>query len=326
MPGAFPVASTMPAPAAVHTVLDASRRLTMLPVGEDMPRAIVREALTLVPGRAAALVERRGDALTVAYESQPGLLVPDGFGAGVIDQAANTARLVAQPITSDPSFARQPAQVLLLPLVSAGRVDAVVVIVRDPGEPFLPAERELLATLAPVAAAARESASRTQAAVDASLVDPLTGVGNRRQLDAHLATVLREPPGGQTALCMVDLDHFKTVNDTHGHPAGDALLRQVCARIRETVRPTDGVYRYGGEEFCLLLPATSLAEAQETAERVRAAIAAQSYDVGGGQLLTATASLGVAVTTDADVAALLHAADAALYEAKRSGRNRVCVG
>jgi diguanylate cyclase (GGDEF)-like protein len=315
-----------PSPAAVQAVLDASRRLTMLPAGDDIPRAVVREALALAPSRAAALVERRGQELVLVHESQPGLLIPTGFHGGVVEQAANTGQPVARLVSADPSFARQPVQALLLPLLSAGRVDAVVVLVRDFSETFTTAERELLATFASVAATARESASRTQAAVNASLIDPLTGVGNRRQLDMQLPVVLNEAGGSPTGFCMVDLDHFKSVNDTYGHPAGDALLREVCATIRAAVRPTDGVYRYGGEEFCILLPATSLAEAQETAERVRRAIADRGFDIGGGQTLTATASLGVAVTTGGDPAALVHDADTALYAAKAGGRNQVRVG
>jgi diguanylate cyclase (GGDEF)-like protein len=307
----------------IHSVLDASRRLTTLTGGEDMPRAIVREALALVPSFAAALVERRGDDLVTSYESRPDLLRPEGFRQGVVDSAANAGQLLTQLVTADASFARLPAQVLLLPLVSAGRVDAVVVLVRDANETFTPAEREVLATFAPVAAAARDSAARTQAAVDASQVDPLTGAGNRRQLDTHLPEVLREAAGGSTGFFMIDLDHFKKVNDTYGHPAGDAMLRAVCATIRGAVRPTDGVYRYGGEEFCVLLPSTTLEETQDIAERVRAAITTTRYDLGSAQLM-ATASLGVAVTSGTDGAALIESADRALYAAKSGGRNRVC--
>ena len=309
-------------PIALQPVLDASRRLTMLTGEGDMARAVVREALALVPGLAAGLIERRGRELVVAHESHPGVLRPEGFGQGLVVDAANAGRVVTQLVTADPSFARQPAQVLLMPLVKAGKVDAVVVVMRDPNETFTSAEREVLATYAPVAAAARESASKTQAALDASQMDPLTGAGNRRLLDGQLATVLREAAGGPTAFCMVDLDHFKSVNDTYGHPAGDALLREVCARIRATVRPTDGVYRYGGEEFCILLPETDLPAALDTAERVRAAVAATGFRIAGG-MLSVTASLGVAVTHVADVPGLVGQADRALYEAKAGGRNQV---
>ena len=331
-PKAVPLGLTRPLPTipqqgvAVHSVLDASRRLTMLTADDDMPRAVIREVLSLVPGRAAALIERQGDDLVLVHESQPDLLQPQGFAHGVIDTAANAGRVLAQLVTADPSFTRQPVQALLLPLVSAGRVDAVVVVVRDATQVFTPAERELLATFAPVAASARELAARTQAAVDASQLDPLTGAGNRRQLEKHLEVVLREGAGGSTGFFMIDLDHFKRVNDTYGHPAGDAMLRNVCATIRAAVRPTDGVYRYGGEEFCVLLPSTDLTETHDIAERVRAAVAGASYDVGVGQLLSATASVGIAATGDTDGDALISRADRALYQAKAGGRNQVSSG
>jgi diguanylate cyclase (GGDEF)-like protein len=323
-PSAPPLPMTRPAAAAppVASILDASRRLTTL-TGEEVPRAIVREALALVPGMAAAVVERQQGDLVVTHESQPGVLRPEGFHHGVIETAANTGQMLVQVISNDPSFSRQPAQVVLLPLVSAGRVEAVVVVTRDATQTFTPAERDALAAFAPVAAAARESAARTQAAVDASQIDPLTGAGNRRQLDTHLPIVLREAGGGSTGFCMIDLDHFKTVNDTFGHPAGDALLRGVCDTIRSAVRPTDGVYRYGGEEFCVLLPATDLEEAADIAERVRAAIATNRYDVGSARPLTVTASLGVAVTESTELDDIVNRADRALYQAKQSGRNQV---
>ena len=122
---------------------------------------------------------------------------------------------------------------------------------------------------------------------------------------------------------MVDLDHFKSVNDLHGHPAGDALLRGVSAVMRERVRPGDRVYRLGGEEFCVLLQRTSMEEAAEVAERVRSAIAGGAFSIGRPDPLRATASFGVASTGDLDGPALIARADEALYAAKQSGRNRV---
>jgi two-component system cell cycle response regulator len=165
--------------------------------------------------------------------------------------------------------------------------------------------------------------------MEETMIDPLTGVGNRRRLDAQLPIALSAGRG--LSLVMVDLDHFKSVNDTHGHPAGDKLLQQVAAVIRDTIRPGDSVYRFGGEEFCVLLADTggglakegNAGEAAEVAERIRGAIAERGYDVGIGTLLRVTASLGVATAIDGDGAALLARADAALYVAKNAGRNRV---
>ena len=312
-------------PASMHGVLEASRRLTAGTTADDIDRAVVREMLGLVPGRAGALLTAADSGLQIAHETQPGLLAPAGFGAGVVARAVRTQQLVTESVVTDASFTRGGIEVAVAPLITDNRVNAVMVVIRD-GEPFGAGERLMLTSLAPVAAAALQSAARNREAVDASMRDPLTGVGNRRELDARLPAILAASSGASTAFVMVDLDHFKSVNDTYGHPAGDALLRGVCAVISAALRPTDAVYRYGGEEFCLLLPGTTRSEAQQIAERVRASIAAASFDVGGGRTLTVTASLGVAATEDSDGATLVARADAALYDAKHSGRDRVCLG
>src|SRR4029079_14389079 len=119
----------------------------------------------------------------------------------------------------------------------------VLVLVRSPDRPFNEGERETKLALAPVAAAAIDSARSARAVIEDTLLDPLTGIGNRRGFDADLAAL---DAGDDVALVMVDLDHFKSVNDTHGHPAGDALLTAVAALVRDTIRPGDSVYRFGG--------------------------------------------------------------------------------
>src|SRR5439155_11445125 len=129
---------------------------------------------------------------------------------------------------------------------------------------------------------------------------------------------------------MVDLDRFKSVNDTFGHPVGDALLRSVAEVLRESVRPGDGVYRYGGEEFCIVMPDTTADDAAVVAERIRAAVAGRAYEAGTGVPLRATASLGVAsadglATGQSGLAGLMARADAAPYRAKQGGRDQVVV-
>jgi len=155
--------------------------------------------------------------------------------------------------------------------------------------------------------------------------DGLTGVFNRRTLIERLEVELgrakrqRQPVG----LMMLDVDHFKRVNDTWGHLAGDAVLRALCVRMQSVVRPYDLVGRFGGEEFVLVVPGAGRAQMLDVAERVREAIAASPVPVDGGELAV-TASLGVAVmagVTSANV--LIHAADEALYAAKNGGRDRV---
>jgi diguanylate cyclase (GGDEF)-like protein len=123
---------------------------------------------------------------------------------------------------------------------------------------------------------------------------------------------------------MLDIDHFKRINDEHGHDAGDEVLRAVAAVLRNATRDVDVTARHGGEEFVVLLPETGLAAARDAAERVRTAVATATVDPGGRQL-SVTVSVGVSAWPDSATAPadLLPGADAALYEAKRSGRNRV---
>ena len=153
--------------------------------------------------------------------------------------------------------------------------------------------------------------------------DDLTGVANRRSLDAAIEREIAHTQrhGTPTSLILIDLDHFKQLNDAHGHPAGDDALRTVASVITATSRSGDFVARYGGEEFAILLPATSAAVAAEAAERVRAAIAATPMQT------PVTASLGVAMVAGpaAAAASLVRRADVAMYDAKRRGRNQVAV-
>jgi len=159
--------------------------------------------------------------------------------------------------------------------------------------------------------------------------DPLTGLANRRTilevLDRELARCRRS--GGVCSVAMVDLDHFKAVNDTYGHSAGDAVLRQAASTMRATLRPYDLLGRYGGEEFVVVLPGCDAAGAGAAAERLRASMAATAIAVAEVSLRV-TCSLGVAVGATENSwerDRLLSTADAALYRAKEQGRDRVVV-
>lgn len=309
-----------------HELLEVSRQLTAAAARGDVGRAIVRGALTLVPADAAALVAT-APSLTVDAESHPGTLLPEGLAGGVVARVAETGEHISQVSASEPAVRHLPAALLALPLVSAGRVDSVLVAVRAADLPFGEADVKVLRALVPMAAAALGAQRHAQSAIDESLRDPLTGAGNRRRFDQDLTDALAggASGGGPLSLGIIDLDHFKRVNDTHGHPAGDALLRAVVQRAHAALRPGDALYRFGGEEFCFLLADASAEEAMAVAERVRAAIAAEPFDVGAAEPLVATASIGVAAA-GSDGPALLAAADAALYRAKESGRNRVVSG
>jgi len=144
--------------------------------------------------------------------------------------------------------------------------------------------------------------------------DPLTGVLNRRGFER------RVPDRAAGGILLLDLDHFKVVNDTYGHDAGDRVLVDVAETVQSVLRRSDVLARFGGEEFVVFLPAATATEAMAAAERIRAAIAAQV--MAGGQ--TVTASIGVAqARVSRPLADLLADADSATYAAKRGGRNRV---
>jgi diguanylate cyclase (GGDEF)-like protein len=157
--------------------------------------------------------------------------------------------------------------------------------------------------------------------------DPLTGAANRRAIiealnrDVARAIRTREP----LALMMLDLDHFKRINDTYGHLAGDAVLRSLMALVRQRIRSQDIVGRYGGEEFLVVLPDTPLAGVERLAQDLCDAVAAHSV-VYQGQRIPVTVSIGAVggrleLNVSWDV--LIHAADKALYRAKDAGRNRI---
>jgi diguanylate cyclase (GGDEF)-like protein len=159
-----------------------------------------------------------------------------------------------------------------------------------------------------------------------AVTDPLTGLGNRRWMaDMFEREVTRaELDSRPLCLMMIDIDHFKQFNDRYGHICGDRALVAVGAALREYLRPTDLIARFGGDEFAVLLPSLELEQALQTAERLRQRIAAVSPESLSDAI---TVSIGITSRLlDDDVSSLLHRADAALYDAKALGRNRTTVG
>ena len=156
--------------------------------------------------------------------------------------------------------------------------------------------------------------------------DELTGLANRRALTAAAETALAQSrrDGSPLAMLMVDVDHFKQINDTHGHAFGDDVLRHLARVLAAGLRDQDRLGRLGGEEFLAVLPAASLADARRVAERMRAAVAAAPMPGPDGPVAV-TVSIGVAGGEKASAAALIARADAAMYQAKHAGRNTVAV-
>ncbi|WP_433273281.1 diguanylate cyclase [Actinosynnema sp. CS-041913] len=167
----------------------------------------------------------------------------------------------------------------------------------------------------------------------AARTDAKTGLLNAEawhlQAKLELDRTRRQPPGATVGLFMIDVDHFKDINDTHGHQTGDAVLRRIAVALGGVVRRGDAVGRFGGEEFAVLLPSVEREEALTIAERMRSQVHHVTADDGaGGTVDGLTVSIGIAVWPDVaedTVEGLLAAADAALYEAKRLGRDQVQV-
>ncbi len=174
------------------------------------------------------------------------------------------------------------------------------------------------------AAELRQSVTNTLAL---AVTDELTGLYNRRYFDRHLSLMLDKAreQDRDMAVMLIDMDFFKSVNDTHGHDIGDAVLREFALRLRRNIRGVDLACRFGGEEFVVLMPDTDYRQAQGVAERVRMSVAERSFETGAGSSLTVTVSVGVALNEhDSDTPeTILKRADVALYRAKREGRNRV---
>ena len=160
--------------------------------------------------------------------------------------------------------------------------------------------------------------------------DPLTGLANRRQFELALASEIdRVARAGEPALMlMIDIDHFKKVNDTHGHPAGDLVLKAVAQALHECIRPMDTLARFGGEEFAMILPNCPPSFGPTVAERVRARVQSRAMPIAPGQELYVTISIGGAFAPQwvrSSAPLWIDRADQQLYRAKAEGRNRACL-
>jgi len=167
-----------------------------------------------------------------------------------------------------------------------------------------------------------------QLSLEMAITDALTGLYNRRYLESHLGTLIEQAQarGRPLVLLIVDIDFFKAINDTHGHDAGDDVLREFAIRLKKSIRGIDLACRYGGEEFVVVMPETDVAVAAVVAERIRRCIAIEPFAVDkGAKAVPVTISIGMSALGAAGdgTASILKRADQALYRAKRGGRNRV---
>ena len=215
-----------------------------------------------------------------------------------------------------------PEAFVAVPLIAHDRVVGSLNVYRTGADvPFSDAEVELVERFATMAALAYDSARQRDLLREEVRTDSLTGLLNHRGSQERLRSAIDDAAGRPVSVVVIDLDHFKRINDTFGHAEGDRALALAAAALRDVVRESDAVGRLGGEEFVLVLPGVDAAAARDAAERARIAIS--EVQIGGRQL---ACSAGLACHPDdaGDAPGLLMAADAALYAAKDTGRGRTC--
>jgi diguanylate cyclase (GGDEF)-like protein len=219
-----------------------------------------------------------------------------------------------------------------IPFTIGGKVQAAVHMLLSPGRDWDEDLKQLAQTYVNTAQSALISLSLLAEAEKTSMTDALTGLYNRRSLESLLQreVALAERHSHALSLVMIDMDNFKTVNDTHGHAAGDHMLRSFADSVRITLRKTDLAFRYGGDEFVIALPQTTVAQAQQVVQKLRQAFGAVDFSDAIAKLdHQPTLSIGVAErSADNNVltlSSLLTAADQALYEAKSANRNCIKV-
>jgi diguanylate cyclase (GGDEF)-like protein len=242
-------------------------------------------------------------------------------GTVVIDDLATDATLAELP-----SQERMPlGSICTAPLLFRDELLGVLAALAHGSTVFLPGEDATLSAYAAHAAIALSNARLVERLERQAAEDPLTGLANQRAFHRECAAEFNraQRTGGEISIAMLDLDHFKTINDEHGHPYGDQILLKAADALRSSIREHDTAARMGGEEFAILLPDAAAHDAHEVAERARAAIAC--IPVAGGAL---TCSAGVATTAAGETSPidLLELADKALYSAKRLGRDRTVTG
>lgn len=267
----------------------------------------------------AAVAGDLDDALVGIYDGDPvdETLTPDGEGRVISDVGGAAAPL--------PTLLGDARSWLSVPLRARGELAGVLVMATDAADGLGVAQLELAATFAGQGVVAYENARLFEAVEQMATTDELTQVNNRRHFfelgEKQFATARRYGP--PMSALMLDIDHFKQVNDRYGHAAGDDVIRAVAARLQGVIRTMDIIGRYGGEEFALVLPETG-ETATVLGERLRTAIEDAPISTCEGEI-SVTISVGHALmdASDKELADTLNRADAALYEAKRQGRNRV---
>lgn len=298
--------------------------LDRLAAAGDLPtvaHVALSEAAGLTNADGGIVIRTTPDGLDPVGCEPPTLFDYEHISKGCLPRLAETGQPFAAITHDEPSLVDLPVAIGAAPIIVDGTITGAIVMVRRSAVSFSTGDLEALEELAPHVGAALQSVETALAADNTFDVEPLTGLQNRRRLDLDLASISTDD---EVAYVMVDIDHFRIFNDANGHVAGDEALRQISALLQAAVRPNDLVYRYGGEEFCVLLPATTAEEALVVAERARAAV--ETADIPGMENQptgVVTISIGVSDSAFGMPIDLIERADAALCASKRNGRNRV---
>ena len=323
-----------------QALIDAMQRLQVHKSAEALGSAVCEAALEVTSGRSALLIRwLPQDAYGLVQYASRELALESGMIIGKDTLVGRTCRdgmplLLhdARAVTrSEPAYTatlvyRAIPSLIVVPIVCDQRVIGAIVV--EGGEPTSLGVEEArnVGLLAGVARAFLEKVWEIEEVSQRARTDALTGLANRRHFDEQLRRVLAETDrfGGTSSLILVDIDDFKKVNDTYGHEAGDAVLRQLGKILGDGVRAVDICARYGGEEMVILLPQTPIAGASELAERLRTAIAERAV-LFEGTAIRVTASFGIAGYPETVPHGdwLFPATDRALYQAKENGKNCV---
>jgi diguanylate cyclase (GGDEF)-like protein len=234
------------------------------------------------------------------------------------------------PVFSHAMSMREYESLLVLPLLVKDEVIGTFTVAARRAGAFPGDRREMLGVIANQVAISLQNARMVQALEEQATTDGLTGLVNHRTFQERFSSMLGRAERHELpiSLILTDIDHFKKVNDTYGHPTGDEVLRRVAAILKASARKIDIVARYGGEEFALVLEATGREGARQLAERIRTEVGQQTFQSAKGPF-KATLSLGVATYPEdaREKAEIIARADKSLYAAKHGGRNRtVCAG
>ncbi len=313
---------------------NALTRMSALHKPDEVLGCLLEQAAKTRTEQDACLLTHAGDGVTARLLARGGgphrtvklPVDPALTGLLTLEQASvGTGRQLPAPVAGQ---LEPVASWLALPMAAQATTSGVLLLTSPAADAYRETEVNVVGALLAQGMAAYDNAHLFTQVQELAVIDELTGIANRRHFfeiaERGLAAARRH--NHPVVTMMFDIDHFKRINDTHGHPTGDDVIRTVAQRLAAGIRTTDAIGRYGGEEFAILLPDSCLREGEKLADRLRATVGGAPVETRSGPL-SVTVSVGVTADTpgDPDLVSLLNRADQALYLAKQAGRNQVQV-